>query len=97
MMLQQSPSSPLTRDGHICPSSPVRVKRINVLPWSESIAEAVISTVSTINTITHKGMMRYSPLLLFGWAFTRQSTYVLRVLMLYNSPVDSLGACHSVM
>ncbi len=36
---------------------------------------------------------RYCILLLFGWAFTRQLTYFLRALMLYNSPLDSLSAC----
>ncbi len=35
-------------------------------------------------------------LLLFGLAFTWQLTYFLRVLMLYNSPLDSLSACRPV-
>ncbi len=30
-------------------------------------------------------------LLLFGWAFTRQLTYLLWALMLYNSPLNSLA------
>ncbi len=30
-------------------------------------------------------------LLSFGWAFTKQVIYFLRLLMLYNSPLDSLS------
>ncbi len=63
-----------------------------VLFWRIQRMLQVTGNALRQQVMNNEGMLQQElPLLLFSWAFTRQLTHLLRVLMPYNSPLDSLS------